>query len=82
MSKSEAKNPSNSEPSPKSGEGLEIVSIGVDEQQAKTSNSQGLSQDKLNQVAKNINANLENNQDPNWQVENSWDETRIRVNLD
>lgn len=82
MSKSDAKNPSNSEPSPKSGEGLEIVSIGVDEQQAKTSNSEGLSQDKLNQVAKNINANLENNQDPNWQVENSWDETRIQVNLD
>lgn len=82
MSKSDAKNPSNSEPSPKSGEGLEIDSIGVDEQQAKTSNSEGLSQDKLNQVAQNINANLENNQDPNWQVENSWDETRIQVNLD
>jgi hypothetical protein len=79
MSKSDPQNPSNP---PQSGEGLEIVSISIDELQEKTSNSEGLSQDKLNQVAKNINANLENNRDPNWQVENSWDETRIRVNLD
>ncbi|WRH67951.1 MAG: hypothetical protein RSE13_06565 [Planktothrix sp. GU0601_MAG3] len=79
MSKSDAKD--KSQPA-QSGDGLEIVSISIDELQAKTSNSESLSQDKLNQVAKNINANLENNQDPNWQVENSWDETRIQVNLD
>ncbi|SKB12631.1 hypothetical protein PL11201_410045 [Planktothrix sp. PCC 11201] len=79
MSKSDPKNPSNSA---QSGDGLEIVSISIDELQAKTSNSESLSQDKLDQVAENINANLENNQDSNWQVKNSWDETRIQVNLD
>lgn len=79
MSKSDAKNPSNSA---QSGEGLEIVSVGIDELQAQTSNSERLSQDKLNQVAENINANVEKNPNPNWQVEKSWDETRIQVNLD
>lgn len=82
MSKSDAKNPATPDQSPQSGDGLEIVSISLDELQAKNSNQEGLSQDKLNQVAEQINADLQENKAPNWQVETNWNETKVRVNLD
>lgn len=82
MSKSDAKNPATPDESSQSGDALEIVSISLDELQAKNSDQEGLSQDKLNQVAEQINADLQENKAPNWQVETNWNETKVRVNLD
>lgn len=82
MSKSDAKNPATPDESSQSGDALEIVSISLDELQAKNSNKEGLSQDKLNQVAEQINADSQENKAPNWQVETNWNETKVKVNLD
>jgi len=82
MSKPDPKHPSTSDQSPKSGDGLEIVSIGINESQENSQNPQGLSQDKLNQVAEKINADLQENKAPNWQIETNLNETKVKVNLD
>lgn len=82
MSQPDPQYSSSSHPSPDSGETLEIVSINSTESQKEHENQDGLSSDKLNQVANKINSNFQENKDPNWQVENNWDETKVKVNLD
>jgi uncharacterized FlaG/YvyC family protein len=82
MSKPDPKNPSTSDQFPKSENPLEIVSIGINESQENSQNPQGLSQDKLNQIAEQINANLQENKTPNWQIETNLNETKVKVNLD
>ncbi|MBE9146781.1 hypothetical protein [Planktothrix mougeotii] len=82
MSQPSAKHPSTPDESSQSGDALEIVSIGIPESPADTSNQEGLSPDKLNQIANKINADFQENKDPNWRVETNWDETKVKVDLD
>ncbi|VXD25832.1 hypothetical protein PL8927_900120 [Planktothrix serta PCC 8927] len=82
MSQPGAQHPSTPDESPKSGEALEIVSIDINKSQAKISHQEGLSQDQLNQVTDKINADFQENKDPNWRVETNGDETKVKVDLD
>ncbi|MBD2485150.1 hypothetical protein [Planktothrix sp. FACHB-1365] len=82
MSQPGTKHPSTPDESSQSGDALEIVSIGINESQPETSNQEGLSQDKLHQVADQINADFQENKAPNWRVETNWDETKVKVDLD
>lgn len=61
---------------------LEIVSVGLDHPETEPETESGLSPDKLNQIAEEINANVKKNKAPNWQVETDWDETKVSVRLD
>lgn len=61
---------------------LEIVSVGLDHPDPEDQSEPGLSPDKLNQIAEEINSNVKKNKAPNWQVESDWDETKVTVKLD
>ncbi|MFM6357753.1 MAG: hypothetical protein ACKPH7_08465 [Planktothrix sp.] len=82
MSQPDPQHSSPSHPSPDSGKPLEIVSINSDESQGDHQSQEGLSSEHLNQVADKINTDFQQNKDPNWQIENNWDETKVKVNLD
>ena len=61
---------------------LEIASVGLDHPEGQAKNKPGLSPNKLKQVAEEINNNINNNKEPNWQVETDLDGTKVNVQVD
>ncbi|MEA5497984.1 hypothetical protein [Limnoraphis robusta] len=80
MSQSETnpQNPQNTEKAKvKESSGLEVISIGYGDGSSGEKQA-SLSQDKLDQVADNVNAVIDTDQ-PKWETEQDWNDTAWKV---
>ena len=60
--------------------GLELVSVGYGDESS-TEKQVGLSPDKLDRIADNVNAGIDKDQ-PKWETEQNWNDTSWKVWLD